>query len=287
MSYEGTMARTYPSTLLEDDVKSRGEIKVFNALRDGLGDEWEVFHSVSWVRRDPGTGAEDGEIDFVARPPGSRDRLPRGQGRRPRVPVRRVVTRRGRDSWERSRDPFTQALDHRYALERLIDDVDGWRGRDLLDRARRRAAGHPRPLARARAGRSAPSSSSTTVRSTDVAGALERVLAFHRGARERAPCTGRVAGVAMLRDLLAPAVHIEVPMAAAFLEEERALVELTREQSLLLSPAAAQPAHRVYGCAGSGKTMLAVEHAKRLAADGQDVLFVCFNVRPRSPPRDH
>ena len=32
-----------------------------------------------------------------------------------------------------------------------------------------------------------------------------------------------------------------------------------------------------YGCAGSGKTMLAVEQAKRLAAKGEDVLFVCFN----------
>jgi superfamily I DNA/RNA helicase len=33
----------------------------------------------------------------------------------------------------------------------------------------------------------------------------------------------------------------------------------------------------VYGCAGSGKTMLAVEHAKRLAKIGREVLFVCFN----------
>ena len=33
----------------------------------------------------------------------------------------------------------------------------------------------------------------------------------------------------------------------------------------------------VTGCAGSGKTMLAVEQAKRLAAKGERVLFVCFN----------
>jgi nuclease-like protein len=59
------VARTFPRALLPDDVKSDGEVKVFHALRDGLDDAWDVFHSVGWVRRDPGKGAEDGEIDFV------------------------------------------------------------------------------------------------------------------------------------------------------------------------------------------------------------------------------
>jgi superfamily I DNA/RNA helicase len=81
----------------------------------------------------------------------------------------------------------------------------------------------------------------------------------------------------MLRDLLAPSVTIEVPMAAAFRDEDAALVELTREQSLLLAHMARNPRMAVFGCAGSGKTMLAVEHARRLADGGADVLFVCFN----------
>jgi hypothetical protein len=29
-------------------------------------------------------------------------------------------------------DPFTQALDHRYALQRTIDALGGWRGSELL-----------------------------------------------------------------------------------------------------------------------------------------------------------
>jgi hypothetical protein len=32
-----------------DDVKSEGEVKVFHAFRDGLGDDRVVFHSVSWL----------------------------------------------------------------------------------------------------------------------------------------------------------------------------------------------------------------------------------------------
>ena len=82
---------------------------------------------------------------------------------------------------------------------------------------------------------------------------------------------------AAVRELLAPQVHIKVPMAAEFLQEEEALVLLTHEQSMLL--ARMQRDHRlvVCGCAGSGKTMLAVEHGKRLARDGKRVLLVCFN----------
>ena len=80
-----------------------------------------------------------------------------------------------------------------------------------------------------------------------------------------------------VRELLAPQVRIRVPMAAEFLDEEEALVLLTHEQSMLLARMRRDPRMVVRGCAGSGKTMLAVEHGKRLAAEGKRVLLVCFN----------
>ena len=90
-----------------------------------------AFHSVSWLLRDPGEGAKDGEIDFVLATPtepivclevkGGKLACDHGQWKR-------YATA----EWERAKDPFTQALDHRYNLSRLIDTVDGWRGRDLL-----------------------------------------------------------------------------------------------------------------------------------------------------------
>jgi hypothetical protein len=268
------MARTYPRTLLEDDVKSPGETKLFNAMRDGLDDAWEVFHSVSWVRRDPGTGAHDGEIDFVLSHPergivclevkGGDLECRHGEW-----------LRRTDGAWTRVKDPFTQVLDHRYALERLIDAVPGWRGRDLL--IVHAVALPDIPVHSLALAPDAPAELIIDHRGLeDVEASLARVLAFHRGARDKRRPPGEP-GTAMLRDLLAPAIHIEVPMAAAFLEEERALIELTREQSMLLARLSRNPHVAVHGCAGSGKTMLAVEHAKRLAAAGKDVLFVCFN----------
>ena len=106
------MAVMYPRTLFEPDLKSRAEGKVFDALEARLDDDWEVFHSAGWVVRDQGEGAEDDEIDFVLVPPRAGDRLPRGQGRRDRVPARRAGTGIHDGKRERIRDPFRQALDH-------------------------------------------------------------------------------------------------------------------------------------------------------------------------------
>ena len=46
----------YPRTLLDADVKTDSERKVFETLRDGLPDEWEVFYSASWIYSDPCRG---------------------------------------------------------------------------------------------------------------------------------------------------------------------------------------------------------------------------------------
>ena len=73
----------------------------------------------------------------------------------------------------------------------------------------------------------------------------------------------------MLRELLAPEVGIEVPMASEFLDEEEQLDQLTHEQTMLLRRFGRDQRMVVTGCAGSGKTMLAVEQAKWLAREGQ------------------
>ena len=81
-----------------------------------------------------------------------------------------------------------------------------------------------------------------------------------------------------LRDILAPEIRIEVPMAS----DPRgggAAITLTHDQALLLRGIGRDKRMVVTGPAGSGKTMLAVERAKRLAAKGRNVLFVCFNRR--------
>lgn len=269
------MAIMYPRELLPGETKSRGEEKVFAALLDQLPDEWEAFHSASWITRDEGTGAKDGEIDFVLSHPGPGVICLEVKGGS--VECRHGEWSNIRDGARvRIKDPFTQALDHRYNLERLISTVDEWNGRELL-------IGHAVALPDVTVHQLALAPDAQRELLLDridvrdhLAAAIERVLAFYHGARDRRRLPG-AAGQAMLRELLAPTVTLQIPLAEEILDEQEALILLTAEQSVALRRMARNPRLALYGCAGSGKTMLAVEHAKRLRAAGQDVLFVCVN----------
>ncbi|MDP9294671.1 MAG: NERD domain-containing protein [Actinomycetota bacterium] len=190
------MARTFPATLLDDDIKSNAERKVFDALRDQLSDEWTVFHSVSVIYRDHAQGARDDEGDFVLCHPGrgivclevkggglecrhgSWFRLPLGAAKEP------------------MRDPFTQALDHRYALKRKIEEQKGWKDRKLFlahALAFPDISVHKLVLA--------PDAPPQIVLDRndigDISAAVERVLAYHEGSRDKREAPG-ARGVAML-----------------------------------------------------------------------------------------
>ncbi len=113
----------YPRTLAEDEQITKSEVKVYDAVRDELPDEWEAFHSVSWVARDHAEGSDDGEIDMVLVHPdhaviclevkgygiecigGKWSRVHDGE----RTPIK---------------DPFRQALDHKYDLVRKLEETD-------------------------------------------------------------------------------------------------------------------------------------------------------------------
>lgn len=60
-------------------------------------------------------------------------------------------------------------------------------------------------------------------------------------------------------------------------DAERRLVALTDEQYEVLDHVMDNDAALVHGGAGTGKTVLAVELARRLAAEGRSVLLTCFN----------
>lgn len=58
---------------------------------------------------------------------------------------------------------------------------------------------------------------------------------------------------------------------------ERALLRLSDEQELALDFLERNSRAIVEGCSGSGKTFIALERVRRLAAEGKSVLFLCFN----------
>jgi hypothetical protein len=76
---------------------------------------------------------------------------------------------------------------------------------------------------------------------------------------------------------LAPQVHLVPSLASRIGEEQAILVRLTEEQTEILDTLAEVPRIAVKGAAGTGKTLVAMEKARRLAGEGKRVLLLCYN----------
>ena len=87
---------------------------------------------------------------------------------------------------------------------------------------------------------------------------------------------------------LALGFHVEIrtPLRLRFDEEDKKLVELSSDQAWVLAFVTHRRRAAVTGPAGSGKTLLAIALAKRLATAGHRTLLTCFNRRLGEHLRD-
>src|SRR6266536_3376358 len=86
-------------------------------------------------------------------------------------------------------------------------------------------------------------------------------------------------GVAFPDGLMERDAHPGARADWAFDREDRKIVELTDDQAYVLSYVTKLHRATIVGPAGSGKTMLALAIASRLAGGGNDTLLTCFNWR--------
>lgn len=277
------MARMIP-TEPRDFHGSRGEERVYRALR-ALPDEIIVIHSFRWLH--PGNAHKlarhlnaQGEGDFVIFDP-SRGVM--------------VVEVKGGDVWcergewrQRNRHtgyvaaifPEQQASDTLYRLRSgVLDSVP--EAENLLfchaiwfpDGAVDRSA---LPL---------NYQTSMTFDADDIPNAADAITRAFAYWRSVLPCRGGV-NVQIAEKILAtlaPTLSIVRSVRQTIDEREEQLVQLTREQARVIDFLDEQLHAAVFGAAGTGKTLLAVEKARRLASPSEPVLFLCFN----SALRDH
>ena len=239
----------------------------------------------AWVIRDKKKGSDDGEIDFVIVHP-DRGLLcleVKGGG---------IECQHG--EWygihegkrERIRDPFAAGDGPPLRPEAQARRDAGEGRRRAADRPRGRLPRHHRPRARPRTRRTRELIIDRNEMDT-IDESIERIFDYHRGSGTDPVGPGAERASRSCAELLAPSVRIEVPMAKEFLDEEEALITLTHDQARLLHRYGRDKRMVVTGPAGSGKTMLAVERAKALAAEGKDVaLHLLQQAAPRPPPQD-
>lgn len=269
------MARMMPAAIDEATV-SAAERKLFQLLKnDPATAGWIVLHSLGLSRR----GHKPyGEVDFVVV-------IPRGGVFCLEVKGGRVACRDG--EWETTdrngqterlrRSPFLQARDCMFAVRDAV-----------LSRA---PVGFPAGVVygyavvmpdvsfKERSPEWEPwQAIDRDALAQPISAALLRLAAGHRKMHPVAP-PGEPTPHTMniIRQMLRPDFEVVVSRGATIDDTEAQLLRLTEEQFDALDLMADNERCLFEGAAGTGKTMLALEYARRLSGAGHRTLLICFN----------
>lgn len=270
------MAKMIPSQI-SDDTRSPAERRVFEKLRDDPGTtDWVVLHSLNLTRT---AKWQFGEIDFVVIVPGNGIVCleVKGGGVACHSGQWSSIDRNG--NYHRlGKSPFEQARESMFALKQAIEHHFG-----SGDEARCPIAyGVVFPDV------ACPPISPEFERwevidHHDLGEPIYRhVMKIVRNRlRESQPYRGTklptTSQAKSITSFLRPDFEMVVTKNVIIGRVEEKLISLTEEQYIYLDMYEDNPRCLFKGAAGTGKTMLAVEFARRAARDGKKTLVVCFN----------
>ena len=269
--------RTLPADVTGNTLRST-ECEVFRRLEVVLDDSFVVFYSRPWLGLKPDGEEIDGECDFiVAHAELGMLTLEVKGGAVAYDP--RTDRWTSRDRWKIThniKNPVHQARSAKYELLKKLNTSPHWKVRRI----------------RARHGVVLPHSSAPE---GDLGADMpQRIFCFAEtfqdGLRdwilkrfgEAPPDEGRTRkmggdGLQALEKILARPFQLRTPLGTLLSRDDAALEVLTQQQFHILRAIEAVPRAAISGAAGTGKTVLAMEEAKRCAGSGARTLFVCYN----------
>lgn len=257
---------------IRSDAKSPAERRLYEIFRAQLSNEWIVFHHVPWQIRDLQSGAQDGEADFVIAHPDQGILVLEVKGGNIRYDG---VTKQWYSYDYKIKDPFDQVRDSKYSLLRLLQEQPYWHSRWVT---MGHAVAFPDVVITQQ--RLRPDATRDIVmdmnQTGDISNWLTAVFRYWRGQDRRDGAPGP-AGIRELASLLSPSFTFRPLLSSEIEGEGQELLRLTKQQYYLLDFLGRHRRVAISGCAGSGKTLLALEKARRLSRQGFRVLFTCFN----------
>lgn len=270
------MARMIPP-VVDPSTLSNAERRLFSLFEHAAGtQDWTVLHSLGLGAR--GRKKPYGEIDFVVMAPGVGTCCLEVKGGRIACQdgVWSTTDAEGRTS-RLTRSPFMQVRDGMFALKQVVAE----RGPYGLATALAFSSGVVFPDIAFEV--ESPEWFRWQVIDRDslqrpLAESIIRLIREQR-ALERQPIAEEPtpASIATARQLLRPDFEIVVSRAAQISTCEERLLALTEEQYGALDLLSENQRCLFKGAAGTGKTMLALEYARRTASGGAKTLLVCFN----------
>ncbi len=252
--------------------ESSAERRLYEGFLEQLDAAYVVYHSVDWVLAGK-SGPREGEADFViAHPEDGVLVLEAKGGRLAFEPASLRWSQSGRTgSHYLDEDPFHQARDEMHSLMEILEAQPGWeRWRPSIGFGLAVPDGtYDEPVHPA-----APTDvviDRHDMRRLDAR--VREVMAHWRRPGRRFGDEGMDA----LARALGFRVEIRTPLKLEFDEDDRMIVELTEDQAWILAFIAHRKRAVVSGPAGCGKTVLAIQIARRLADAGHRTLLTCFN----------
>lgn len=270
------MATMIPRTI-DPETPSRAEKALFEAFERALPDGYTVFHGLAWQQPAKRGYIRDGEADFVIM--------------HPKAGVLVLEVKGGAIAWLREsgrwhsrsrggqvyeiKDPLQQARASKYLLRDLWGDM-GLGPEPLFAHA---VAFPDSTVARDRA--LPPDLPRAIVMDNgdllDPAAWVRGVLDYYRGTMRRGDFVPREESYRRFLERFGGTQTFRPAMWGRIQHEREEMLELTEQQHMALDLLARRRRALVAGIAGSGKTLLAVEKAARLADAGARVLLTCYN----------
>ena len=281
------MAKMFPTelpTYVLDDPYRDAEIEVYNRLRDETPDDFVCYYSRPWLGLDKYGNERDGEADFLVAHPDKGLLVIEVKGGS-------IIREEGSEQWKSTnrhritnkiKDPVKQACDSKYELLKKLKDQPGWANRFITLRHGVIFPDSGRPAKDL--GPNMP------LRIFLFAEEMKHMsdwleARFSASLREDdAPGMGLDAdGMSILHQLIAGRIELAPNLARALGNDRKKIETLSAEQIDVLDALESHTRVAISGGAGTGKTVLALEKASRLAGMGKRTLLLCYN----APLADH
>lgn len=263
------MALMFPEHL-RSDTQSPAEKFLYQAFQKQLTNDFAVFHQVRWQVRNLHNGARDGEADFVIACPNLGILILEVKGGE-------ICYNSKTDQWYSNqnniKNPFQQACDSKYSLLSRFKELSYWKNRWI-------PIGHAVAFPDIEVIGSLPLNAPQQIildytKLNNLSSWVQIVLNYWQGENQSKNLYKSNFDAKSIKELIK--VIAPIPRVLAPRHDDDTFKTLTDQQTSVLDFLANHRRVAISGCAGSGKTLLALEKARRLNEQGFSVLLTCFN----------
>jgi hypothetical protein len=272
------MARLYPefTTAQLNELQSKAEAVVYKCLKDNLNEDYIVIHSKSYVAKRKDGGHKDGEADFVIFSAKHGLLIIEVKGGGVKLDPKYGWTSTNSNGIENEiKNPFIQAKTQKHAILEQLKSAPLW-----IRMNRRIPIGHAVLF---------PDIESTKdlispERPWEIVGCrkdmknierwIDNVYVYWRGTDDKSLEDD---GLQVIEQILCRPIYVRPLLRNILDSDDKQRIQLTNEQASILRTLERHKRVGIVGAAGTGKTILATEKVRMLAAKGDKVLMLCYN----------